>query len=345
MTTAIALLLLAQSPTGTLESKIRAEFAKQKLPGMVVVVERKGKQELAMALGYANLEHKVPMKLDSVHELASVSKQFTATAILKLADEGKLSLDDSITKFVDGAPDTWKAITIRHLLHHTSGLPDYISDMSVIRTNKSAESMMMSLMDKPLRFAPGAKFEYSNSGYMALGHIAAKASGSSLWQLTETAILKPNKLAGIYTNDPTLIVPNRADGYDVVLNKLTRESYTSRSFSLTGDGHLMASAPGLLAWSKLLQERRILKPETWKSAWTPSPQSIASGGKYGFGFTTFEAEGKLRLMHGGGWMGTTTLLETGVDEKFTVVVLINQGGADVMAFGKLIHEGLLDKAN
>lgn len=344
MTTAIALLLLAQSPSATLESKIRAEFARQKLPGMVVVVERKGKQELAMALGFANLEHKVPMKLDSVHELASVSKQFTATVILKLVDEGKLSLDDPITKFIEGAPATWKAITIRHLLHHTSGLPDYISEMGIVRSDKSTESMIRSLFDKQLQFAPGAKFEYSNSGYMALGHIAGQVGGSSLWNLTQSSILTPNRLTGIFTNDPTLVIPNRADGYDVVLNRLTRESFTSRSFSLTGDGHLMASASGLMAWSKLLQERRILRPDTWKAAWTPSPQSIASGGKYGFGFTTFDAAGKLRLMHGGGWMGTTTLLETGVDEKFTLVVLINQGGADVMAFGKLIHDGLLNKA-
>jgi len=310
------------------------------VPGVAIIVKHQGKVLVSKGYGFADLEHKAPMTVDSVHELASVSKQFTAAAIMLLAEQGKLALTDTLDKFVEDAPDAWKKITVDHLLEHTSGLPDYLVDEALIRKDGLLRNIVRDLRGKPLRFAPGDKWEYSNSGYLLLGYIVLKVSGKDIGAFCEQNLLKPAGMKTARANDPLAIVPNRATGYSKPGKTVQKEDYTSRTYSATGDGHLMASAKDLLAWSEAMRQNKILTAGSWKQIRTISgpsrkePQAgIVTG--YGKGLAVIEENGSITVNHSGGWLGTTTFLQTGISKPTTIIIMMN---SDFASFGPILKE-------
>ncbi|MFZ4508394.1 MAG: serine hydrolase domain-containing protein [Fimbriimonas sp.] len=342
---AISLLLALADPQSplpaagqNLDQFVNEFIRKNQVPGVSIVVTRRGRTVLSKGYGYADLEHRVRMSANSVHELASVSKQFTATSILLLVQDGKLKLDDPLVNFADFPPAAWKAITIRHLLQHTSGLPDYLANSSDIRTEATTTELLAAVAKKPLVFAPGSKFEYSNTGYMALGHIIAKVSGKSATEFVIERIAKPLGMTQTYANDPRAIIPNRAIGYTLENKKLVLEDYTSRSYSMTADGHLLSSARDLAKWGDALRAKKLIRPDLAAEAWTGS---AVSNGTYGFGWGTARKNGKLRLVHTGGWYGTSTFLMTAIDEGVTIAILANTDSAEMNPFLQRVVEEFL----
>lgn len=348
--------LLAAVMLGSAQTNVKAtsfdafveKFLKDtQVPGVAIIVKDKGKLHVSKGYGFADLEHRAPMTVNSVHELASVSKQFTAASIMLLAEQGKLALTDTLDKFVEDAPAVWKKITVTHLLEHTSGLADYLSDESVIRKDGLLRNIVRELRAKPVRFAPGEKWEYSNSGYLMLGYIVLKVSGKEVGPFCEENLLKPAGMKTARTNDPLAIVPNRATGYSKPRTMVLKEDYTSRTYSATGDGHLMASAQDLLAWSEAMQQNRVLKAESWKQMRemsAPSRKEVADGlvNGYGKGLAILEDKGILSVNHSGGWLGTTTFLQTGITRPTTIIIMMN---SDFASFGPLLKEieGRLEK--
>lgn len=329
------------------DDAIEKLLADSKAAGCAIAVAEKGKTVFAKGYGFANLEHGVKMGPEHVHELASVSKQFTAVSILQLVDSGNLKLEDSIDKFFDAAPEAWKKVTIRHLLNHTGGLPDYLSALGNPALEVNDDRLVRLISDKPLVFEPGSKWEYSNSGYMILGLIVAKVSGQSFGEYMLKHLFEPAGMKTAVWNDTRAVVPNRACGYSLRGGQIAREPFTSSSLSKTGDGQMMASALDLLAWAKALDEGKLLKPETaslMNTLCEPSKQTqngVTAG--YGFGVMLRLDGGQLVQSHGGGWMGTRTQLVRYVGESKTLVILCNSDSGPVGAILAMCEDRFLGK--
>lgn len=304
-------------------------------PGFVVVVRHRGKELLSYTGGFANLETRTPMRLESRHEMASISKTFTAAAVLRLVDEGKLKLDDPLTKHLAGAPDSWKAITIQHLLQHTSGLADYLGPTVSLGQERPARALVEGLHARPLRFVPGSRYEYSNSGYLVLGEVVAQVTGEPFSVAARRLVLEPAKLPHAVPASPRTMIPDRATGYERFRGEFVNETFVSQSMSQLGDGWLMASALDLLRWHDVLKNQELLRAETWRAAWTPTQLPEDKSYPYGFGFSVDREGEKPRISHSGGWVGTTTFFLSDHETDSCIVILAN--GSPV-AIGPLVRE-------
>ncbi len=329
--TASALSSLLEKRRGAIDAfdtKVEALLKSRQTVGCAIVYAEKGKVVFAKGYGFANLEHQVKMRPDHLHELASVSKQFTSAAILQLAEVGKLQLDDPIRKFFPEAGDAWGKVRIRHLLNHTGGLPDYLASVDP-GDDVTRKQLIDSVKDKPLRFEPGSKFEYSNSGYMVLGQIVEKVSTLDMGAYLKSKIFEPAGMKTAVLNDTSTVFPNRADGYAVRAGKVMREGYTSPSLSKTGDGQIMCSALDLAAWDAALRGTKVLSAASLSRLSTkPGLNPEAEKAKYyGYGVGVVVDGAKTVHQHGGGWMGTNTLFVRYLDDGKCVVILCNSEGA------------------
>lgn len=307
-----------------------AKIVKDKdLPGVAIAVGRDGRMVYGRGFGFANVESRVPMTVDSVHELASVSKAFVAAMIMRQVQAGKIGLDDSLRKFYPDGPEAWQPITVRHLLHHTSGLPDYLQAMRHVDRATTPGLLVDSIDDKPLRFTPGEKFEYSNSGYMMLGFILEKVTGAKLGDLLMSDIVRPAGMTATFENTTARLIPNRAEGYTRRQNQMHREDYTHSNFARLGDGGVMASARDMVRWDAYLRSGWLSEPSL-KEMFTPSPVSVKADVPYGFGWMI---ESPTVVGHGGGWLGTSTFFRRDLASRTCVVVLVNSdapGMSDVL---------------
>lgn len=327
--------------TAKLDEAIEKELAAKKIPGVSVAVSQRGKILLHKGYGYANIEHKTPMKADAVHELASVSKQFTAAGILLLVQEGKLSLDETMGDLFKADFDPWKKITVRHLLNHTSGLPDYLAKLAGFHESVNETKFVGLLKGQPLRFEPGSKWEYSNSGYAALGFIIAMKAQKSLGEFMEERLWKPLNMRRTRLNSPTAIIPDRADGYSVRGTRVFREGYTSPSLSITADGHVMSSASDLVKWTEALMSGKVVSETLLKEMLTPTPISAegrTNGTGYGYGINISQKPTGPVYAHSGGWMGTSTFLMHEKGRGLTVAVLCNADGANIQELVRIVAE-------
>ena len=320
-------LALVRPSVDDFDDRMEALIKQQKIPGVAVAYSENGQLKFSKGYGFADLEQNTKMTPEHVHELASVSKQFTAACILKLREKGKLSLADPISKYFDKAPSSWKKVTIRHLLQHTSGLPDYLAAVRSPADEMTPAQMIDAIREKPLLFEPGTKWQYSNSGYMVLGQIVAKVSEQTLGAFLYKEIFAPAGMKSAVWNDPRAVVPNRAEGYTVRKGLITREDFTSTALSQTGDGEVMASALDLIAWDAALRTGKVLNAESQRLMNEVSEPSKKSGAGittgYGLGVNVARFDGKVRQSHAGGWMGTSTFLARFVDEGKCLVVLCN----------------------
>lgn len=307
-------------------------------PGIVVLVKRDGKVVYERAAGYANLETETPMSMDSIHELASVSKQFTAVATMTLVESGKLKLTDTLASYVDGAPDSWKGITIEHLLHHTSGLPDYLEGEVDLGKMTTDRVLIESLREKPLVFAPGEKWEYSNSGYMALGYIVGKVSDTRFGSYVSRQLFEPAGMKSAVISNPLIVLPKRAYGYTKFGKEFRNESLCSPGYSALGDGMVMASARDLVAWHDSMREGKILSRKSWEYLWTPSAQSVTNESPYGGGLMIERAGERPLVSHSGGWLGTMTFLKSDLASDSCMVILVNCDSADPRELLKAVSE-------
>jgi CubicO group peptidase (beta-lactamase class C family) len=346
---ALVLSSLTQTPSrDEFDARIESVIAKRKTVGCAIAYSENGEVRFAKGYGFANIEHRVKMEPRHVHELASVSKQFTAVAILQLIEAKKLTLDDPLSKFFTGAHEDWKKVRIRHLLGHTGGLPDYLGALQgSVYKEFSDDQLAESIWKKPLKFEPGTKFEYCNSGYMLLGQIVAKVSGKSLGEYLQERVFLPAGMASAVWNDTRAIVPNRADGYSVRGSTISKEAFTSSSLSKTGDGMVMASALDLMKWDAALRAGKVLSAasQALMNRITGPSREGSNGGAsgYGFGVVLAKVDGKLVQHHGGGWMGTSTFLARYVDEGKALTILCNTDGAPMGELIPLCEEKFLGR--
>jgi len=326
-----------------IDSVVRAEMARQKIPGVAVAIVKNGQVLSAKGYGEANIEHHVPVGVETVFQTGSIGKQFTATAVMLLVQDGKLALTDSITKYFPGAPASWRGITVRHLLTHTSGIPDYTTDAMDYRRDYTEDELEQLAFGLVPEFPPGSRWTYSNTGYVLLGIIVHKASGRFYGDVLRDRVFTPlgMRTARVITEEE--IVPNRAAGYRLVKGEIRNQEWVAPKLNTTADGSLYLSLQDYIAWDRGLRAKAILTPASWAAIY--DPVTLASGNRYpyGFGWAVDTLGGSPRLHHGGSWQGFQTYISRYIGADITIVALANLAGAQPVAIVDGIA-GVLDPA-
>jgi CubicO group peptidase (beta-lactamase class C family) len=309
-----------------IDDYITTEMKRRQIPGLALAVARQGAIVKLAAYGMANLEHDVPVTPDTVFELASVTKQFTATAIMVLVEEGKVGLDDSIVRHLPGAPESWKPITVRHLLTHTSGLPGLGNDFKSlwpggVRLNYTTRQLFDAASKDVLEFAPGERFQYSDVGYFLLGMILESASGQRYREFLEQRFWKPLGMSSTSVLDQARILKHRAAGYTLRGDELVNIRRSAQA-ELPSHYGVFSTVKDLVIWDTALAAGRVVKPATLAQMWTPVRLNYGGAYPYGFGWFLSERRGHPWIWHTG---ITGTELSRFPDDGLTVVVLTNLG--------------------
>jgi len=340
--------------TASFDSLMNGEVQNPGFNGNVLVAKG-GKILYQKSFGWSNFDTKEPLDDNSLFELASVSKQFTAVAILELKDAGKLSLTDSLRKFFPELPYT--GVTIRHLLTHTSGLPDYMDAMATkwdhkrIAFNKDVIEFLA--MEKvPADFKPGARCVYSNTAYEMLASIVEKVSGEPFEVYLMEHVFKPAGLqrTRIYnTRRSGEVINNYAYGYqwsDSLKRVILPDSVKATNFvfyldGIVGDGCVNSTTGDLLRWDRALKEHKLLSAATQKEMFTPQ-STFDTVTKFYYGYGEFLGKNEIGpyITHSGGWPGYHTNLTRYTDQDLTVIVLSNNQGEVSKLAGKLSHLAL-----
>jgi CubicO group peptidase (beta-lactamase class C family) len=307
---------------------VRGEMRSQQIPGVSLAVNKDGQLALAKGYGLANVELQVPVKPETVFQSGSVGKQFTATAVMMLVEEGKISLDDRVNKYFTNAPPAWANITVRHLLTHTSGLGDYPSDFD-FRRDYTEDELLTRLMKTPLAFPPGEKWSYSNVGYVTLGVLIGKVTGHFYGELLRDRIFRPLDMTTARIISEADIVQNRAAGYRLVQGELKNQEWVSPTMNSTADGSLYLTVYDMAKWDAALYSEKLLKKTSLDQMWKPVVLNDGKTHPYGFGWWVVEVQGHRLVHHGGAWQGFQCCIQRYVDDKLTVIAFGNLAGANV----------------
>lgn len=323
---AALLLTLATGPVAadTVDDYVRDQMRRQKIPGLSLCITRDGQVVKAQGYGLANVEHQVPAKTETVYQSGSVGKQFTAAALMMLVEAGKVGLEDPISKYFGGAPDTWKGITVRHLLTHTSGIKDW-ENTGVLdyRKDYTEGELLKVATTLPPDFPPGTQWSYSNTGYVLLGILAHRVTGSFYGDFLRERVFGPLGMTSTRVISEADIVPNRAGGYTLERGVLKNQEWVSPSLNTTADGSLYLTVLDMAKWSAALDGDRLLSRASLTQMWTPVRLTNGTTHPYGFAFDLEEQRGQPTIEHGGSWQGFRAAIARYPDEKLAVMVLSN----------------------
>ena len=310
-----------------IDREVRAEMARQKIPGVAVGIVDHG-VVTTRGYGFANVEHNVPVTADTIFQSGSVGKMFTATAVMLLVEDGKIALADPLTKYFPAAPASWEKITVRHLLTHTSGIPDYTTDTFDYRKDYTEGELATFAFAMPLEFAAGSRWNYSNTGYALLGFIVHKASGQFYGDLLAKRVFQPLGMTTARIINEADIVPNRAAGYQLVDGQLKNQDWVAPKLNTTADGSLYFSMRDLILWEAAVKRRAALKPESWEQILTPVQLNSGKRYPYGFGWFIDERGGLPLHQHSGSWQGFKAQLSRFLGSDLSIIVLANLAQAD-----------------
>jgi len=308
------------------------------VPGIAIAVVRNGTVIKAKGYGFANLELKAPVTPTTLFGLGSISKQFTATAIMQLVEDGKVRLDDPVTRYIDSLPRHWGRITVRHLLTHTSGIPEERWLPNFIEFDRFEHhqlDVLRTIFADSLQSEPGAVWAYRNSGYRMLGMIIEKASGESYWAFMDRRIFAPLRMAATRSSDPKSLIPNRAKGYGKERGRVVNRDAVTESAAFS-EGALMSSVLDLARWDSALYRPRVLTQASLDQMWTPVTLTDGKSYPYGFGWMVAPTNGLRTVSHGGSLPGFLTNFSRFVAKGLTVVALGNAEWADPAGLAQAI---------
>ncbi len=289
--------------------KLLSEQFKTNETGGAALVARNGEIVYKKAFGMANLELNIPMQADNVFRIGSITKQFTAVAILQLMEQGKLSLQDDIMKFIPDYPRDGHKITIEHLLTHTSGIKSYTSMKDfgdIMRKDMKPEELINHFKNQPMDFAPGTKWRYNNSGYFLLGYIIEKVSGKTYPQYLGDVFFKPLGMTNSYYGSDSKIIKNRASAY----GKTDKGFENAEPLSMTlpySAGSIQSTVEDLFKWHQAVHAYKLVKKESLDKAFTAYKLTDGKATTYGYGWAFGNIQGSETIEHGGGINGFLTM--------------------------------------
>jgi CubicO group peptidase (beta-lactamase class C family) len=303
---------------------VEAVRAEHKIPGVALLVVKDGAPVKAEGYGLANVEHQVAVTPQTIFQSGSVGKQFTATGVMMLVEDGNLSLDDSVRKYLSDAPESWQPILVRHLLSHTSGLGDYPQGFDLQR-DYTEQQLLETIYKTPLAFVPGDSWSYSNLGYATLGILVHKVTGKPYGELLAERIFKPLGMSNTRIISEADIVPHRAAGYRLVGGAWKNQQWVSPTMNTTADGSLYVNLIDMARWDAALNGEQLLKRASLELMWTPVKLNDGqpNRGDYGFGWTSKQVNGHRVVEHGGAWQGFVSHVSRYPDDHLTVVTLAN----------------------
>ena len=317
------------SASAAIDRYVETEMQQRHIPGLALAVCYQGRILKEKGYGVADVQHQSPVTPETVFELASITKQFTASAIMLLVQEGKVDLDESIHTYLPDAPEYWRGITVRHLLTHTSGLPDMAHGFSgfddpsfgPIGIDISAEKAYWAARTDSLRSAPGEQYTYSDVGYFLLGLIVQKASGTPYREFMQTRIFDPVGMTDTYILDQAVIHPGEARGYTLQDGELVN---IRRVWNYEVPSHygIFSTVGDLARWDSVLYTDQLLTSESKAQMWSPMPLNNGRPYPYGFGWKTWSVGDRLIMDHTG---ITGTEIIRMPDDSLTVIVLTNLG--------------------
>ena len=327
------------------DSIARAAVASGRVPGLSIAVVR-GSDTLVMAgWGLADVENGVRAGAQTVYRIGSITKQFTAALVLMAEREGRLRLDDSVQQYVPAFPTPGGRVTIRHLLNHTSGIPNYTALgatwRAVMHLDLSEDSLLGLVRRRPPDFRPGERFQYSNTNYFLLGTILERVYGRPYAELVRSRLTEPRRLRATRYCDTAPIMPDRAQGYEPGPGGRGVENAEYISMTLPfAAGGLCSTVGDLVSWTRALQEGRLL---TGLYAAMTTPGRLADGAPTGYGFGLFvdTLGGHRRIWHSGGINGFSASLDAYPDDSLIVVVLTNTEARNAARIASLVARASL----
>ncbi len=345
---ALAIFLLpgetvAQSPNdpelaSRVDELVHEALAQPGAVGFSVAVARGEQVLLAKGYGLAEVEHGVPAGPETLFRIGSITKQFTAAAILRLVEQGKLSLDDDLCKFLPDYPTQGHVVTIRHLLNHTSGISIYtVPDFMINRTSRELthEQVLAEFKDDPFDFAPGEKWSYNNSGYYLLGMVIEKVSGQAYGQFVQQEFFTPLSLARTRYDSTPEVIKNRAQGYSLEGETLVNDAAFAMSIP-GGAGGLVSTAGDLVRWQIALAGGQVVSTASFQQMSTPTTLSDGKPVDYGFGLQLKEYRDQKYIGHGGGIAGFNSMLKFFPDQQVHVAVISNSESASSSSLAEAI---------
>ena len=332
----LAVLLAAASPLAgqperpaptvagdTVDRLVAAEMASQHIPGVALAVVRAGKVLKAAGYGFADLEHEIPVTPETVFKIGSVSKQFLATGIMLLVQDGRVSLDDPVSKYHTGAPESWNGITLRHFLTHTSGVLREGPAFDAFKVQPDS-IVVRSAFARPLEFPTGSKYQYCNVCYFTLADVIARVSGKPWDVFLLERVFHPTGMTATRTTTVSQLIRHRARGY------AWRDSgYVNAPefVALRPSGAFLSTALDLARWDSVLYEDRVLTKASREAMWAPTRLTGGGVSEYGFGWQLDSLGGHRQVHHGGSLPGFRAQMSRFPDDSLTVIVLTNADGA------------------
>ena len=320
----------AQDLKQQIDAYVNSQFSTAS-PGVSLLIAKNGRIIYQNAFGMANLELGVKAKSNNVFEIGSITKQFTAIAILMLEEQHKLKVTDDITKYIPDYPTQGKTITIHNLLNHTSGIKSYTnmpSFMSSARTDLSPVELIDVFKNEPMEFDPGTQFNYNNSGYILLGHIIEVVSGMSYADFLQTHIFDKVGMKNSYYGSMVTLIPNRASGYSEAEAGYRNANYLSLTLPYAA-GSIMSTTEDLLKWQNALSANSLVKRSTLEKAINGSTLNSGEAIPYGYGWSKGNLNGSKTVEHSGGIFGYSSNGIFLPEENVYVVGLTNCDCGDV----------------
>jgi len=315
--------LAAQTPPlDSVGRYVAGEMKRQHIPGLSVAVLRGDRILLSRGFGFSNLELRVPASDSTIYQSGSLGKQFTAAAVAMLAQQGKLAIEDRITKWLPEGRGVWDSITVRQLLTHTSGVPEYTDSLIDLRKDYTEEELVRLAASRPLDFAPGDTWSYSNTGYALLGVLIHRVTGRFYGDVLHDLLFSPLGMRTRIISEAD-IIPNRSAGYRLVENQVKNQEWVSPSLNTTADGALYLTVKDLTKWAVALNHHGRPDARVLESAWAPVRLNDGGALPYGYGWDLSDQRGHRRMGHTGSWQGFKTAFYRYPEFDLSVAVLAN----------------------
>jgi CubicO group peptidase (beta-lactamase class C family) len=325
----------APASADAVDDYVKRHLRTDHIPGLSLVVLQNGRIVKSGGYGFSNVETGTKATVTTVYPIASVTKQFVAAGILLLQQDGNLSLDDKAARYLSGLPQSWSRITIRQLLNHTSGLPDIWNDLHAdMRVPTTPEKIIQTVAAVPPLFAPGEKWEYSNTDYIVLASIITKISGEPFDSFLKRRIFDHLGMTRTRLFDPEAIVPERAGLYRREGGRLLNSAYVEPSVVRGGDGGLVSTAADLAKWDASLNGNDLLTEASRAQMWEKARLKDGTFVPYGLGWEIRQNSGHAWILHSGSRPGAEAIVSRFPDDGLAVILLTNLDHANALGMAR-----------